>query len=113
VSTSATVPLGALAPLQFVMNITPGDANVDLSTVIEAVLQVRQPSPDRTVSAWAVTMSNKTPTTLTLTHSYGLGDLPLVGQLMAYALLTLSSGGTLPTTSVTLLVVDPFQDPGS
>jgi hypothetical protein len=71
---------------------------IDFTTVTAAVLKTR--APDGSTADWAVTMSNQTPTTLTLTHTFSSGDLVMPGAYDLYALLTVPGGHVRSETRV-------------
>jgi hypothetical protein len=103
---NATVPLGALADYAFILNVTPGEDVVDLTTVTSATFNVRR--PDRSATKWTATMTNQTTTTLTLSHPYASGDISQLGFYQVYATLSTPSGPLL-TTSVQLKSFDPYN----
>ena len=91
---------GALSPEGIQVNVTPGAMSLDLTTVTAAQIKVRR--PDGTTAFWSATLSNQTPTTLTLTHLFLSGDVDQIGNWWAVAYLTVP-GGTERTIS------QPFQ----
>src|ERR1017187_4908026 len=98
-ASSVTAPLGALSPLAFVANITPGASGIDLTTVTAASVQAQRGAGS---GSWACTLSNQTTNTLTVTHPYAVGDLPALGRVQVYVILTLNSGGQVLTLSISL-----------
>lgn len=83
---------GAKAPEAYVLNVTPGDSGVDLSTVSAASLSVSL--SDGTETTWAATRSNQTASTLRLTHTFDSGGTETAqpGTYVVYAVLTIPSG---------------------
>lgn len=104
---NAIVYVGAIAPEAYVLNVTPGDSGVDLSTVTAATFYVRD--VDGTDTTWNATRSNQTADTLTLTHTFVSGDVDEPGDIVIYAKLTIPSGTvrTVPTTLVARGNFDP------
>lgn len=84
------VYVDAVAPEAYVLDLTPGSSGVDLSTVTASLLIVQKPNGAETT--WTAVESNKTSTTLTLTHAYGEEDVDLAGEYVIYASLTIPSG---------------------
>jgi hypothetical protein len=99
---------GALAPEAYVMNLTPGDSGLDLSTVTDADLIVSK--PDGTVETWAPVMSNQTATTLTLTFEFDATDseVDVPDEYIIYAKLTIPSG-TMTSERVRRRVIPRFS----
>ena len=102
---SATVYSGAVAPESYRLNLTPGTSGVDLSTVSAASLSVQR--HDGTEATWAVSMSNQTSSTLTLTHVFVVADTAQIGTYRIRALLTIP-GGTVRSVPTSLDVLSPF-----
>jgi hypothetical protein len=92
------VYVGAVAPENYVLDLTPGTTGIDLTTVSAAILRVQDPEGNETT--WAVVSSNITATTLTLTHDFIAGDIALSGPYVVYAELTIPAGTvrSLPRT---------------
>lgn len=115
---TAKVYQGAQAPQAYVLDITPGDSGVDLSTVTDAEFQVLR--PDGTEVTWAADMSNQTATTLTLTYEYVtpdpqanppvLSDLAQADRYVILAVLTIPSG-VVPCEPRALHVRGKFEAP--
>lgn len=99
---------GAVAPEAYVLNVTPGDSGLDLSTVTAASLKVRKPGG--TVVDWTPVMSNQTATTLTLTFTFDATDseLDVAGEYTIYGILTIPSG-TMTTQRVNRNVKSRFE----
>lgn len=100
------VYVGALAPEAYVLDLTPGTTGVDLSTVSAALFRVLDPEGNETT--WTAAQSNKTSTTLTLTHAFASGDIALVGDYAIYAQLTIP-GGTVRSLTRTRLARARFE----
>lgn len=94
------------APESFVMNVTPGDTGIDLSTVTAAVFKVRKATGAKVT--WTATRSNQTTTTLRLTHEFDAADVDAKGPYVAYALLTIPSG-SVKTSRVRFTVKGEFE----
>lgn len=84
-----TVYAGAQPPESYVLNLGIS-TGFDYTTVTAAELVVRR--PDGTEVVWAATQSNKTSTTLTLTHVLAVGEVDLQGSYLIYARLTVPGG---------------------
>lgn len=80
----------AVAPEALVVNITPGDSGVDLSTVTAGVFKVLKPTGAE--ASWTGTRSNQTASTLRLTYTFTAGDVAVPGRYVYYAQLTIPSG---------------------
>lgn len=89
----------------YVLDITPADS-FDLSTVTAATFEVR--GPGGTVTTWDATLTNKTTSTLRLTHAYEANVFPTAGTYVIYAVLTYPSG-TLNSSPRTLHVLDAYD----
>ena len=96
----------AVAPEAAVMNVTPGDSGVDLSTVTAAAFKVLKPSG--TEDSWTATRSNQTANTLTLTYTLLAANVAVPGRYAIYASLTIPSG-TVRTKPVVLLVRGKYE----
>jgi hypothetical protein len=83
--------VGLVAPKQYVVDIVPGDSDLDLSTVTAATFQIRK--PDGSTTSWTATLSNQTATTLTLTFTYGASsEIDQAGTWHFYAKFTVPGG---------------------
>lgn len=99
--------INPVAPQTYTTDIVPGTSGVDLSTVSAALFTVRK--ADESILTWTASLSNQTPTTLTLTHAYVAGDADVKGSYWLYALLTLPGGKV--RTATKLLVVKGEYEP--
>lgn len=91
----------------YVLNVTPGDTGVDLSTVTAASLSVQL--QDGTVATWTATRSNQTATTLKLTHTFAAAETAQIGTYRIVANLTVPAG-TVRCLPRRLAVLNPYGD---
>jgi hypothetical protein len=85
-----TVFRGAVGPEALAVTITRGKSNLDLSTVTQVTLVVRDPQDvERT---WTTVISGQTTTQLTATHVFVAGDVPIVTTYRVMPHLTVPSG---------------------
>ena len=105
-----TAHVGMRSPQGYVTDLVPSTNGEDLSTVTAAVLQAQR--PDGTVVTWAATLSNKTTTTITVSHVYASdgSDLNQQGVWSVFAQLTLP-GGSIDSDPIPLFVSGPFVGP--
>lgn len=96
----------AVAPEAYVLNVTPGDSGVDLSTVTAASIKVLKPTGEE--ASWSATLTNATASTLTLTYTFTTNDVARPGRYRAYAALTIPSG-TVRTRAKEFLVRGKFE----
>lgn len=102
----ARVWQGAVAPEGYSLDVTPGVASVDLSTVSAQVFNVKK--PDGTTTTWACSRTNQTASTLTLTHTFVGADVTTPGSYVVYAALTIPAGTV--RTKPRVLVVKPTYE---
>lgn len=98
---SAVVWEDAVAPEALVVNVTPGDSGVDLSTVTAASFKVLK--VDGTTATWTATRSNQTATTLKCTYTLLAADVAKPGRYVYYVAMTIPSG-TVRTKPRVLIV---------
>lgn len=103
---AAVVYEDAVAPEAYVLNLTPGDSGVDLSTVTAASFLVLR--SDGVRATWTATRSNQTATTLTLTYSFAAADVNKPGKYVIFASLTIPSG-TVRSTPQVLTVKGKYE----
>lgn len=88
---AADVVQGTVDPAALVVDLVPNKAVPDLSVVVTADLYVLR--GDGTKETWTCAVSNKTASTLTLTHPWLVTDTAnAFEQLVIYPRLTLPSG---------------------
>lgn len=84
-----SVHRGAVAPYALVYNLT-SVAGWDLSTATAGAFRVLR--CNGAVDTWTAVLTDKTATTLTLTHTYVAGDLPDVEILRITPIVATTSG---------------------
>lgn len=99
-----TVYIGAVAPESFEIIISRGASSLDLSTVTAATLAVS--NPDRTTTTWAASISAQSATSLTLTHTFLVGETVLPGDYHITPQLAVPAG-----THRAERVILPIEDP--
>ena len=103
---AAVVWEDAVAPEALVVDITPGDSGVDLSTVTAGSFKILKPTGAEV--SWAGTRSNQTATTLRLSYTLLAADVAVPGRYTYYASLTIPSG-TVRTKPRVLVVRGKYE----
>ena len=94
-----------LSPDAYVLDVTPGVNNLDLTTVASASFKVRRAADD-SEATWTATMSLQTATTLRLTYQLLAGDIDTVrGNYAIYARLILVTSGKPERTQTRIVQV--------
>jgi|ERR1017187_5101439 hypothetical protein len=102
----ASIHINPISPQALVMTCSAGGACPDMTAVVSSVIQLLK--PDGTTRPLSVTISNKTPASLVLTHLFQTGDLDQVGVYKAYVVHTLPVGQVRGDTQ-TITVLDNFK----
>lgn len=99
----------ARAPNAFVWNGTPEAlSGLDLSTVSSASFAVKK--PDGTETTWAATITNKTASTITLTHIFVNGvSVDTSGTWIVLPLLIVPAGVVGPEHPIALTVSGKYE----
>lgn len=88
--------------------ITTGDSGLDLTTSSSPTIYVQK--PDGSQTTWTAIFGAGTPSAITASHTFAVGDVDVVGNYGLVVKFTL--GGNTYYTEPTLLIVRPsFGDP--
>ena len=104
----AQVPAGVSAPVPLLVLVESAD--LDLTTVSGATILIRR-SCDGSTATWAATVSQQTPTSCLVSHTFGSGDCPAASSYpytIQVAVQLAVPGGTVPCYGRPLSVTDPY-----
>ena len=102
---SGTAPIGALAPLAAMVDVTvpPPLSGLDVAS---AYFVVVQPSgTQRPASTWPATLSNVTMGLVRMSHPYAAGDLPTFGTYTLTPWFVMANGDRWPAEEVFIVAV--------
>ncbi len=98
--------VGARPTESFVFVVAQAPGGPDLSAVTGAFISVQY--PDDTVHSWDAVISAQSATGLTLTHLFQAGNVDIVGDYVARAVMQVS-GGVIRSAPKPFSVIDQFQ----
>ena len=106
---TTSVYIDAVAPEVLIIDLTPAvAADMDLSTVSAASLKVQTPQNGYAEETWSASISNKTATTLRLTHTFATGEVDVAGLYTVVAILT-CTGGTVKSDPKSFQVLGKYE----